>query len=162
MSRYPTRSRPSSSLSRTGADHGNSRRAHHLGGDRPSLQQSILRRLIEDSLAGRETAHTVVNALGGAQYGARVLALRSAGWIIISRVERVGRSARGYFRIDLDAMRKIGAHDLLALIHPEEYTGKSVAVTQSVPPGPLFPDTAEYWRVGRDKATRPLFGEGVR
>lgn len=101
--------------------HDNSRLAYRLVGDRLSLRDRLLKRLITDSRAGRETSSTDVNIEGGRQYGARYKELRDDGWEVVNRVERVERVARGWFHIDFETMRQLGRHDLLALGLPERY-----------------------------------------
>ena len=101
--------------------HRNSRLAYRLDGDHLSMRDRLLKRLIADSRAGRETSSADVNIEGGRQYGARCKELRDDGWEIVNRVERVGHGARGFFHIDFEKMRALGRHDLLALALPERY-----------------------------------------
>jgi hypothetical protein len=79
--------------------HPNSRRTYRLIGDHLSMRDRLLKRLIADSRAGRETSSADVNIEGGRQYGARCKELRDDGWVIVNRVERIERGARGWFRI---------------------------------------------------------------
>jgi hypothetical protein len=66
--------------------HPNSGLAYRLVGDRLSMRDRLLKRLIADSRAGRETSSTDVNIEGGRQYGARCKELRDDGWEIVNRV----------------------------------------------------------------------------
>jgi hypothetical protein len=119
-----------------------SRLAYRLGGDHLSMRDRLLKRLIADSRAGRETSSADVNIEGGRQYGARCKELRDDGWEIVNRVERIERGARGWFRIDFEAMRQLGRHDLLALALPERYPNRAPKITAPLPPSletlPLF------------------------
>jgi hypothetical protein len=99
----------------------NSSLAYRLVGDHLSMRDRLLKRLIADSRAGRETSSADVNIGGGRQYGARCKVLRDDGWEIVNRVERIERGVRGWFHIDFEAMRQPGRHDLLALALPEHY-----------------------------------------
>src|SRR6266576_1082538 len=85
--------------------HLNSLRAYRLGGH-PTLRETLLRRLIADSRANRETSNADSIAAGGTQYGARIHELTEDGWIIENRP--------GWHHIDFRAMRANGRHDLLA------------------------------------------------
>jgi hypothetical protein len=125
----------------------NSRLAYRLDGDRLSMRDRLLKRLIADSRAGRETGSGDVNIEGGRQYGARCKELRDDGWEIVNRVERIDRGARGWFHIDFEAMRQLGRHDLLALALPEHYPNGIPKI--NVP----LPTSLE---------TLPLFAEGVQ
>jgi hypothetical protein len=122
--------------------HPNSRLAYRLVGDHLSMRDCLLKRLIADSRAGRETSSADVNIEGGRQYGARCKELRDDGWEIKNRVERIERGARGWFRIDFETMRQLGRHDLLALALPEHYPNGTPKVTVPLPPSletlPLF------------------------
>ena len=100
--------------------HAHSRLAYRLVGDHLSMRDRLLKRLIADSRAGRETSSADANIEGGRQYGSRAKELRDDGWVIVNRVERIERGARGWFRIDFETMRQLG-HDLLALALPEHY-----------------------------------------
>lgn len=127
--------------------HPQSRLAYRLAGDHLSMRDRLLKRLIADSRAGRETSSADVNIEGGRQYGARCKELRDDGWEIVNRVERIERSARGWFHIDFDAMRQLGRHDLLALAFPERYPNGGPKVIPPLPPS---------------LETLPLFTEGGR
>jgi hypothetical protein len=122
--------------------HPNSRLAYRLDGDHLSMRDRLLKRLIMDSRAARETSSADVNIEGGRQYGSRVKELRDDGWEIVNRVERVERGARGWFHIDFEAMRQLGRHDLLALALPEHYPNGvpkvSVPLPVSIDTLPLF------------------------
>jgi hypothetical protein len=122
--------------------HANSRLAYRLVGDHLSMRDRLLKRLIADSRAGRETSSADVNIEGGRQYGARCKELRDDGWVIVNRVERIERGARGWFRIDFETMRQFGRHDLLALALPERYPNGvpkiSVPLPESMTTLPLF------------------------
>ena len=122
--------------------HRNSRLAYRLVGKDISLRDRLLKHLIVETRAGRETSSKEANAVGGNQYGARCKELRDDGWEISNRVERTGRRARGWFRIDFDKMRTPGRHDLLAIAFPENYPNGAARIPP--PPGD----------------TLPLFGEG--
>jgi hypothetical protein len=126
--------------------HPNSRLAYRLDGDHLSMRDHLLKRLIMDSRAARETSSADVNIEGGRQYGSRVKELRDDGWEIVNRVERVGRGARGWFHIDFEAMLELGRHDLLAIALPERYPNGIPKITA---PLPLSVDTL------------PLFGAGT-
>jgi hypothetical protein len=126
--------------------HPNSRLAYRLVGDHLNMRDRLLKRLIADSRAGRETSSADVNTEGGRQYGARCKELRDDGWEIVNRVERIERGARGWFHIDFEAMRKLGRHDLLALALPEQYPNGAPKISL---PLPVFVDTL------------PLFGAHV-
>jgi hypothetical protein len=119
-----------------------SRLAYRLSGDRLSMRDRLLKRLIADSRAGRETSSSDVNIEGGRQYGARCKELRDAGWEIVNRVERVDRETQGWFHIDFEAMRQLGRHDLLALALPERYPNGApkiaVPLPKSIDTLPLF------------------------
>jgi hypothetical protein len=122
--------------------HPNSRLAYRLVGDHLSMRDRLLKRLIADSRAGRETCSADVNIEGGRQYGARCKELRDDGWEIVNRVERIDRGARGWFHIDFEAMRQLGRHDLLALALLEHYPSGipkiSVPLPTSIDTLPLF------------------------
>jgi hypothetical protein len=122
-----------------------SRLAYRLSGDHLSMRDRLLKRLIADSRAGRETSSADVNIEGGRQYGARCKELRDDGWEIVNRVERVERGARGWFHIDFEAMRQFGRHDLLALALPERYPNGAPKITAPLP---------------LSLETLPLFAEG--
>jgi hypothetical protein len=126
--------------------HPNSRLAYRLVGDHLSMRDRLLKRLIADSRAGRETSSTDANIEGGRQYGSRAKELRDDGWEIVNRIERAGRGARGWFHIDFETMRLLGRHDLLALALPEHYPNGIPKITA---PLPLSVDTL------------PLFGAGT-
>lgn len=119
-----------------------SRLAYRLVGDHLSMRDRLLKRLIADSRAGRETSSADVNIEGGHQYGARCKELRDDGWEIVNRVERIDRGARGWFHIDFEAMRHLGRHDLLALALPEHYPNGipkiSVPLPSCIDTLPLF------------------------
>src|ERR1700732_3156669 len=102
-------------------------------GDHLSMRDRLLKRLIADSRAGRETCSADVNIEGGRQYGARCKELRDDGWEIVNRVERIERGARGWFRIDFEAMRQLGRHDLLALALPEHYPNGAPKIMAPLP-----------------------------
>jgi hypothetical protein len=125
--------------------HSHSRLAYRLVGDRLSMRDRLLKRLIMDSRAARETSSADVNIEGGRQYGARCKELRDDGWAIVNRVERVGRGARGWFHIDFETMRQLGRHDLLALALPEHYPNGVPKISVPLPPA---------------GDTLPLFGKG--
>jgi hypothetical protein len=120
----------------------NSRLAYRLVGDHLSMRDRLLKRLIADSRAGRETSSADANIEGGRQYGSRAKELRDNGWVIVNRVERIERGARGWFRIDFGTMRQLGRHDLLALALPEQYPDGvsriSVPLPASIDTLPLF------------------------
>jgi hypothetical protein len=101
------------------------------------MRDRLLKRLIMDSRAARETSSADVNIEGGRQYGARCKELRDDGWEIVNRVERVG-----FFHIDFDKMRALGRHDLLALALPERYPDGVPAIRVPLPASidtlPLF------------------------
>jgi hypothetical protein len=122
--------------------HPNSRLAYRLVGDHLSMRDRLLTRLIADSRAGRETSSADVNIEGGRQYGARCKELRDDGWVIVNRVERIERGARGWFHIDFETMWQLGRHDLLALALPEHYPNGipkiSVPLSASIDTLPLF------------------------
>src|SRR3984893_13239644 len=119
-----------------------SRLAYRLTGDHLSMRDRLLKRLIADSRAGRETSSADVNIEGGRQYGARCKELRDDGWMIVNRVERIERGARGWFHIDFEAMRQLGRHDLLALALPEHYPNGVPSINVPLPTSidtlPLF------------------------
>jgi hypothetical protein len=123
----------------------NSRLAYRLVGDHLSMRDRLLKRLIADSRAGRETSSADVNIEGGRQYGARAKELRDDGWEIKNRVERIEHGARGWFHIDFETMRQLGRHDLLALALPEHYPNGISKINVSLP------GSAD---------TLPLFAEG--
>jgi hypothetical protein len=116
--------------------HANSRLAYRLVGGR------LLKRLIADSRAGRETSSADANLEGGSQYGARCKELRDDGWLVVNRVERIERETRGWFRIDFETMRQLGRHDLLALALPERYPNGAPKIDMPLPASvdtlPLF------------------------
>jgi hypothetical protein len=122
--------------------HPNSRLAYRLVGDHLSMRDRLLKRLIADSRAGRETSSTDVNIEGGRQYGTRCKELRDDGWEIVNRIERIERGARGWFHIDFETMRQLGRHDLLALALPEQYPNGvpkiNVPLPGSIDTLPLF------------------------
>jgi hypothetical protein len=122
--------------------HAHSRLAYRLVGDHLSMRDRLLKRLIADSRAGRETSSADVNIEGGRQYGARCKELRDDGWEIVNRIERIERGARGWFHIDFDAMRQLGRHDLLALALPEHYPDGAPKIIVPLPASidtlPLF------------------------
>ncbi len=127
--------------------HPNSRLAYRLIGDYLSMRDRLLlKRLIADSRAGRETSSADANIEGGRQYGSRAKELRDGGWEIGNRVERVGRRANGFFRIDFDKMRALGRHDLLVLALPEHYPNGIPKISAPLP-GSID--------------TLPLFGAGT-
>jgi hypothetical protein len=119
-----------------------SRLAYRLSGDHLSMRDRLLKRLIADSRAGRETSSGDVNIEGGRQYGARCKELRDDGWEIVNRVERIELGARGWFHIDFETMRQLGRHDLLALALPEHYPNGSPKINVPLPTSidtlPLF------------------------
>lgn len=122
--------------------HPYSRLAYCLVGDHLSMRDRLLKRLIADSRAGRETSSADVNIEGGRQYGARCKELRDDGWVIVNRIERIERGARGWFDIDFDTTRQLGRHDLLSLALPEQYPNGasriSVPLPASIDTLPLF------------------------
>jgi len=77
----------------------------------------------------------------------RLIADSRAGWEIVNRVERIERGARGWFRIDFEAMRQLGRHDLLALAFPEHYPNGVPTINVPLP---------------TSLDTLPLFAEGVQ